>query len=312
MGRQFHERRKVARMKTTSWSPLKILLVAFLAMALSWGPGKNASGGTQQEKGSSLSAGQVLAQPDLLHQRLRAGNPWYNGKAQFVRDPVLGLAADFSQSGISDLSPLAGIPFNALDLRGQPVSDLSPLKGMPLRLLGIEDTRVTDLKPLAGMKLEKLYLNNTPVSDARPLARMPLKELMLVGTGIQDLTPLKGSPVQSLWLNNTQVSDISPLAGCRIVSLTLEGTRVSDLKPLSRMTSLKRLHIGGTPVSDLTPLEGLRLERLVFTPGNIKKGLGVARGMKSLREVGTSMDVLMPPRDFWSRQDRRKGGASAP
>jgi len=254
-----------------------------------------------------MTAAQVLAHPETLHQRIKARNPDYNSKAQFTQDKTLGLVGDFTGSRISDLAPLAGIPFNALDLRGQPISDLDPLKGMPLTLLGIEDIQVADLKPLTGMKLTKLYLSGTPVTDIKPLAGMPLNELMLVGTGVRDLAPLKGSPLQTLWLNSTPVSDIAPLVGCRLVSLTLEGTRVSDLKALSRMTSLKRLHVGETPVTDLTPLKGLKLQRLVFSPGSITKGLDVARNMQSLTEVGANLEVLMPPAEFWSRYDGKKG-----
>lgn len=274
--------------------------LVLMILALLWAVPRSAAS-------SVLSAEQVLAHPDLLHQRLKAKNPDYNGKAQFAKDQSVGLMGDFTSSRITDLSPLTGIPFNALDLRGQAISDLKPLKGMPLTLLGIEDTQITDLTPLKGMKLEKLYLNNASVGNVKPLARMPLKELMLAGTKVKDLTPLKGSPVQSLWLNSTPVSDISPLAGCRLISLTMEGTKVADLKPLSRMKSLKRLHISRTPVSDLTPLKALKLERLVFTPGTIKNGLEVVRNMKSLIEVGSTLDVLMPPEEFWLRYDGNKG-----
>jgi internalin A len=300
-------------MKMPSWSPARIAIV-FLTLVFLWWPGLDVSGQSQSGKSNppsalvaALSAKQILADPTALHQRLKDRNPDYNGNAQFAQDQTLGLVGDFTGSRVSDLSPLAGIPFNAIDLRGQTISDLDPLKGMPLTLLGIEDTQVNDLTPLTGIKLQKLYLNNAPVVDLRPLAGMPLKELMLAGTKVKNLMPLKGSPLQSLWLNNTPVSDISPLAGCRLVSLTLEGTWVADLKPLSKMTTLKRLHIGRTQVTDLMPLKALKLTRLVFTPGSITKGLDVARNMKSLREVGTSLDVLMPPGEFWSRYEGTKG-----
>lgn len=272
----------------------------FIILALLWSAPLPAAS-------SSLSAEQVLRHPELLHQRLKAKNPEYNEKAQFAQDQTLGLVGDFNGSRVSDLSPLAGIPFGALDLRGQPISDLRPLKGMPLTLLGIEDTQVADLSPLKGMKLTKLYLNNTPVDDLRPLAGMPLSELMLVGTRVNDLAPLKGSPVGTLWLNNTPVRDIAPLAGCRLVSLTLEGTPVADLKPLAKMTTLERLHIGRTPVTDLTPLKDLKLQRLVFNPGTITKGLDVVRNTQSLTEVGTTLEMLMPAAEFWSRYDGKKG-----
>jgi internalin A len=256
--------------------------------------------------GVAPDAAEVLANPEIVHRLLKARNPGYGGQAQFAQDQELGLIGDFNGSEVSDLSPLAGIPFGGLDLRSQPITTLISLKGMPLKFLGIEDTQVSDLAPLKGMKLEKLYMNNTPVSDLGPLAGMPLVELMLADSNVKDITPLKGSPLQSLWLNNTQVRDISPLAGGELVSLTLEGTEVADLGPLSEMTSLKRLHIGGTPVSDITPLGNLRLERLIFTPGNIKKGLDAARGMKTLQEIGTTLETRMSPQQFWQQYDRNK------
>jgi hypothetical protein len=262
---------------------------------------------SRKAKGAALNSAQVLANPEILHQRLKLKNPDYQGQAQFALDPLIGLVGDFNGSKISDLSPLEGIPFGALDLRGQGVSNLKPLQGMPLKLLGIEDSLVADLTPLKGMRLEKLYLNNTPVSDLGPLRGMPLKELMLVGTKVKDLKPLQGSPLQMLWLNNTQVFDISPLAGCPIRSLTLERTKVVDLKPLSKMASLKRLHIGETPVSDISPLKTLQLERLIFTPENIRKGLDVVRNMKTLTEIGTTLETRMPPEQFWSRHESKNG-----
>ncbi len=255
---------------------------------------------------AALSAEKVPANPETIHQKLKAKNPNYNGQAQFANDSAVGLIGDFSGTSIVDLSPLRGIPFGALDLKGQPVSNLEALRGMPLKLLGLEETKVVDLKPLTGMKIEKLYLSNTAVSNLKPLAGMPLQELMLVGTKVKDLGPLRGAPLQALWLNGTPVADITSLAGCPLISLTLQGTNVSDLGPLSRMMTLQRLHIGETPVSDLTPLKELRLTRLIFTPSKITKGLDVARNMKTLTEVGASLDARMPPDRFWLLYDQGK------
>ena len=289
-----------------SWSPSRVGFLIAMTLVLLWTASQPAAGQAQPGPVAVLSAEQIMADPNILHQRLKVRNPGYNGQARFVSVPSLGLVGDFTGSKISDLSPLTGIPFNALDFRGQPISDLRPLQGMPLKLLGMEDTKVADLTQLKGMKLEKLYMNNAPINDLGPLAGMPLKELMLVGTKVKNLNALKGTPLQSLWLNGTPVRDISPLAGCPLVSLTLEGTKVADLRPLSKMTSLKRLHIGQTPVSDLTPLRDMKLDRLVFTPGNIKKGLDDVRNMKTLVEIGTTLEMLMPADDFWSRLEQEK------
>jgi Leucine-rich repeat (LRR) protein len=134
---------------------------------------------------------------------------------------------------------------------------------------------------------------------------MPLEELMLVKTKVLSVQPLRDTPVQMLWLNNTAVSDISALAGTPLVSITLEGTDVSDLTPLAECKSLKRLHIGNTPVADLSPLKGLELQRLIFNPANITKGMDVARAMSTLQEIGTTLNGRMSPAEFWRGESQR-------
>lgn len=258
----------------------------------------------RQESATELTAGQVAANPELVHKRLRSKNPEYKNQGRFALDSVIGLVGDLSASGVHDLSPLEGIPFRALDLKGTRVSDLAPLKGMPLILLGLENTDVTDLSPLVGMKIRKLYLSNTPVSDLRALSAMPLEELMLVETGVKDLRPLRRTPIQTLWLNGAPVSDISPLAHSPLISLTLEGTGVSDLRPLAKIPSLQRLHVGRTDVRDLTPLRGLKLNRLIFSPAKIASGLELVREMKTLTEIGTTLENRMPPKQFWQLYDQ--------
>ncbi len=253
-----------------------------------------------------FAADQVAANPELVHARLRAKNPDYRNQGEFALDSALGLVGDFSKGGVEDLSPLQGIPFGALDLKGLRISNITVLKGMPLVFLGLEETQVGDLKPLTGMKLKSLFLSNTAVVDLKPLTGLPLSDLMLVGTAVKDLRPLAKSPIKMLWLNGTPVEDISSLGKCPLVSLTLEGTPVSDLRPLAKMSSLKRLHIGGTKVKDLSPLEGLNLTRLIFSPKNITVGLQTIRNMKTLTEIGTTLDTRMPPSQFWQLYDQQR------
>jgi hypothetical protein len=255
----------------------------------------------------ALQPQQIAANPERLHALLRARNPYYQGEGRFQLDPALGLVGELVECAVVDLSPLRGIAFAALDLRATPVSDLSPLAGMPLKLLALENTRVTNLAPLAGLKLEKLYLNQTSVRDLRPLAGMPLVELMLVGAPVEDLEPLRGTPLTGLWLNQTPVTSIAALAACPLLTLTLEDTRVADLRPLAGMATLRRLHVGGTPVRDLAPLADLRLTRLVFTPVNVTNGLEVVRQMATLEELGTSLEDLRPPAEFWRELDAGGG-----
>lgn len=254
----------------------------------------------------SVTAKALLANKNLLHARIRATNPGYKGGAQIAYDKTVGLVGQFSLGTITNLAGLKGMPFGAIDLRGAPVVDLSPLKGMPLLMLGLEATRVVDLSPLKGMQIKKLYLSETAVMDLSPLAGSPLEELMLVDTRITDMSPLKKCPLKMLWLNNCPVSDIKPLAGCPLMSLTLEGSSVVDLSPLAGHATLERLHIGRTAITDLSALKGLKLGRLIFDPGKITVGMDGVREMKTLKEVGASLNRRMPPQVFWAMVDAGK------
>jgi len=258
-------------------------------------------GDTWLRQVKALTPAQVVGNPEILDARLRKTNPGYTHGALVAVDPSLGLAGQINVKTVSDLSGLRGVPFAALDLRGLPVSDIRPLQGMPLVMLGIEGTRVVDLGPLKRAKLKKLYLNNTGVVDLSPLKDMPIEEFMLVNTKVEDISPLSGMPLKMLWLNNTPVSDIRPIAGCPLLSLTLEGTKVIDLSPLTAHPTLRRLHIGNTKVTDLSPIRDLNLVRLIFTPSSITNGIGAARSMGSLQEIGTTLEGRMRPEDFWAR-----------
>jgi internalin A len=241
--------------------------------------------------------------PERVDRALLETNPGYQGEALYQIQDGRVVALQLSGTTITDLSALKEMGVQALDLRGLPIADLEHLRGLDLSELYLEETDVRDLRPLEGMRLKQIYLSNTHVGDLTPLKGMPLEQLNLLGTDVQDLTPLVGMPLVFLWLNETPVSDISPLADCsRLMSLTLHRTRVSDLRPLSEL-DLKRLHIGETPVTDLTPLKGLDLNRLIFTPSSIQKGLETVREMESLQELGTTFENRMPPEVFWHLYD---------
>lgn len=239
---------------------------------------------------------------DELREALNAKNPRYWG------DPLLdksdhGIAIiQLNDPTIRDISPLAGLPLEKLDLRGCSVADIRPLAGKKLTFLALEDTHVSDLSPLQGMPLVTLFLNNTPVEDIGPLEGAPLESLYLFGTRVSDLKPLAKVPtLQQLWLNRCPVRDISPLKGLPLVSLTLDETDVEDLSPLEG-SSLQRLQIVDSKVTDLSVLKSMpQLGRLVFTPGRIKKGIDAARGVP---KIGTSIDEAEKPGSaaaFWER-----------
>ena len=216
-------------------------------------------------------------------------------------------SANLPSTDVADLSPLAGLPLQGLDISDTRVSDLSPLAGMPLEMLFAERTQVTDLTPLAGLPLTSLYLIETSVSDLSPLAGMSLEQLNLVSTQVEDLDPCRHiSSIVILWLRDTLVTDLSPLKDVPITSLDVQETAVNDLTPLSGKQDLRRLNIADTDVADLTPLANLQLARLVFTPSKIETGIEAVRNMPSLRELGTQFEVqsdALPAAEFWRRYD---------
>ena len=175
---------------------------------------------------------------------------------------------DLGGTGISDLSPLKGMPLTSLNLdRCGQVTDLSPLKGMPLTSLNLWGCSQADITPLKGMPLTSLNLGGTKVIDLSPLKGMPLTSLSLYGCNqVSDLSPLKGMPLTSLSLAHCgQVTDLSPLKGMPLASLDLGHCgKITDLSPLEAM-ELKYMLLHGTLVTDISalsdmPLIGLCLE----------------------------------------------------
>jgi len=219
---------------------------------------------------------------DALHAALKGKNPAYTGEAPLQQN---------------------GDTIVALDLRESGVTDLSPLAGLALQVLYAEQTGVVDLEPLRGMPLVELSLSDSPVENIDALRGMPLESLRLVNTKVRDVSPLRGAPLRELWLNNTPVVDISALAGAPLISLTVEGTRVSDIEVVRRLPLLERLNLSGAPVSDLGPVAGLNLTRLVFNPQTATKGLDAARALPACREIGPTMDQMTPPAQFWPAYD---------
>lgn len=71
---------------------------------------------------------------------------------------------------MSDLSQLKDMKtLRRLVLNDAPVTDLSPLATLSLQALDIYRTRVTDLSPLKGMPLKKICLDPRAVGDGTVL-----------------------------------------------------------------------------------------------------------------------------------------------
>lgn len=291
------------------------LLVSLLMVSLVAGCGGSAGNSASEDTSSAYATDPPIpvapvdtAKPSLtpaeLRRRLHADSSatirQFGGQIRYV---------SLFQAGVTDITPLSGLPLIYLDLTGLPISDLTPLKGMPLKELYLENTQVNDVSVLTGMPLQILRMERTDVNDITPLAGMKLRQLNLFGTKVRQIDAVRDMPLGTLWLTDTQVNDLSPLRGKSLESLDIENTPISDISVLAGMTTLKRLNVAGSGVTDLTPLEGLQLDRLIFTPSRIEQGIEVVRRMKSLDAgaqgmgIGLSFDTVMPASVFWPKYD---------
>ena len=170
---------------------------------------------------------------------------------------------DLSASGLSDVSPLAGLQdVEVLDLGGNRIDDLGPLGALPgLTVLDLRANDVGDLSPLASLPhLRVLDLSDNAVSDLTPLAGLAaLRRLDLSGNRVADLRPLSElRRLEVLLLDRNRVADLAPLWGLRrLVHLGLADNRVADVALLRDVRSLRRLDLAGNRLRDIAPLGGL-------------------------------------------------------
>jgi internalin A len=102
---------------------------------------------------------------------------------------------------VDDLAPLAGLPLTYFEARQcDHIKDLSPLAKLKLNYLNLAKTQVCDLSPIAGMPLTALNLSECKeLSDLKPLKGLPLQSLNLSECKqVTDLSPLEGMNLQEL------------------------------------------------------------------------------------------------------------------
>lgn len=169
--------------------------------------------------------------------------------------------------GISDLSPLRGLPIKRLYAASNPLADLSPLDGLPLEVLWLcQCKNVTDFAPLAKCpQLQSIHLCGTGITDLAPLRGLPLRYLKLSATPVADLSPLAGLPIETLHLDSCKnLTDLSPLAKFpRLLDVNLYGSGIRDIEAIKGL-SLNAMGVGKTAVTDLSPLRGSPLVSLNF------------------------------------------------
>ena len=230
---------------------------------------------------------------------------------------------------VRDLSQLAVMKLEELNIRGTNITDLSPLRGMPLKDLNLADTKIRDGSPLTGnATLEKIHLPEDIVdiaflhtlpklqqvdlhrgSDAPiwfsardffaaydpELPEIKAARAVLAGVGLKDIglrRIMVGKDRRlSLNLNSKSFRDLKCLRELPISHLNLGSNPLRDLEPL-RGLPLVWLDIGATQVRDVAPLADCReLEELVLPGGNDVRNIELLRTLPKLRLLSRRNDA---------------------
>jgi hypothetical protein len=142
-----------------------------------------------------------------------------------------------ARGDISALEDIPGIYYlRTLSLTSQSISDLSPLAGMKLEKINLADNFVGNLLPLKDMvTLRELDVCQNPLKDLTPISR-------LLSLGALDIS-------------QTQVTDLRPLAGlAKLETLSLAYCDVKDISVLAKLPALHEVDLSNTLVTDLSPL----------------------------------------------------------
>ena len=110
--------------------------------------------------------------------------------------------------------------FIMLSLSDSPLSDLNILHGIPIRELTISETHVTDLSPLSHCTtLRELTMARLKIFDLSPLSHLPLEHLQISSTDVRDLSPITNMPLRLLWITNTAITNLEIIAQTDITHL---------------------------------------------------------------------------------------------
>ena len=200
-----------------------------------------------------------------LRHDLAAANPGYDGGGHFVLDHGRLREIRIRNAPLTDLSPLAGLPLEVLDLGGSVQgADLSMLEAMPIRILDLSHSDIADIATLSGMPLHELNLRGCDrLTSLAPLAGMQLRKITIDGcTALTSLDGLRGHPTRALSAAFcTSLADIDALSEMPLELLDLRSTPLVDLTPLAKLP-LRELRISRTRVFDLRPLRAIKLQGL--------------------------------------------------
>ena len=218
-----------------------------------------------------------------------------------------GLYANFAGTKVTDISALAGVQFDFLDLSRTAIIDFSPLRNVPARSVKLTNTGFdslqnapyatviadgTKVKNLAGLSpmVQVLNLSRSDITDLSKTT-FSLRRLNLSQTRVSDLSPLTDAKkLIALDISQSDVGDLSPLIGMNFKSLNVSKTEVSELPATF---TVEELNLADTPVSklDKLDLQELTLIDLSRTKVTDISPLANAKKLATLRLSGTKPEM---------------------
>ena len=148
-----------------------------------------------------------------------------------------GESRPVERGGITSLEEISLLKnLKELDMVMQGITDLSPLEGLPLEKLNIAGNQVSDLSPLGKMDtLVYLNLDYNPVADIFPLSSLIyLVNLSASDTLVEDVSPLGGLYyLEYLYINNARIKNVSALAELELTNCFLQNNQIEDTSMLS-------------------------------------------------------------------------------
>ena len=131
--------------------------------------------------------------------------------------------------GVNQIPDLHGLPVSGIYLRDCRVTDLSPLAALPIQSLNIRGVLATNYEVLRRCpQLENLTLGAGTLRSLSDLAGLKLKYLNIEDSQIADVSAVAGMPLHEFTLHNSKVADLSAIAGSPLQILRCDSTNVSD------------------------------------------------------------------------------------
>ena len=206
------------------------------------------------KKGYATARHRRQLMENLPESKEKLQRAWPSAAVQIRMDND-GLTVEITNAGITDLSPLKGLPLTSLYCAGNRIESLEPLRGMSLVTLNCSGNAIESLDALRGMPLTTLICECCRITSLEPLRGMALTMLNCGGNALANgLEPLRDMPLTwlSCWGNDLDALD--PIADMKLSTLYMDANRVQSLAPLHGMP-LATLHCNGNRIEDLEPDE---------------------------------------------------------